>query len=109
MSGRDALTKDAKDLLGKRILTSLIGILATVRQRSAPRDEAFCPIAQAIRELENKITARPGELWRSAKLFRAIDNIEGSALKMRQPRRSRELLVHVARELRAVSGWTAAD
>jgi hypothetical protein len=109
MTGRDVLTDDDKELLGRGILTSLIAVLSSVRHRSTPRDEAFCPIAQSIRELENKLEARPAQLWRSAKLYRAIDNIEGSALKMRLPRRSRHLLQKVVFELRAVSGWTAAE
>ena len=98
-----------RNALSRRVLAALTDMLTTVRQRSAPRDPVFCPVAQSILEIQSLYDSHPGKLWRSPALYRAIDNLEGSALRAYQPRRSRELLVKVVNALRAVSGWTTTD
>jgi hypothetical protein len=98
-----------RDGLSRRVLAALIDMLTTVRQRSTPRDPVFDPIAQTILEIQSLYDTHPGKLWRSPALYRAIDNLEGTALRSYQPRRSRELLVKVVNALRALSGWSTAD
>ena len=98
-----------RDGLSRRVLAALIDMLTTVRQRTAPRDPVFDPVVQAIVEIQSLYDTHPGKLWRSPALYRAIDNLEGSALRSYHPRRSRELLVKVVNALRAISGWTTSD
>ena len=98
-----------RDGLSRRVLGALIDMLTTVRLRSAPRDPVFDPVAQAIHEIQSLYDSHPGKLWRSPALYRAIDNLEGTALRSYQPRRSRELLVKVVNALRALSGWSMSD
>lgn len=70
---------------------------------------ALDPVTRAAFEVQAKMVQRPTELWRSAKLFRAIDDIESAALHMPQHRKNAAELADISQELRRITGWTAAD
>ena len=67
------------------------------------------PVVRAVVEVQAKIVERPSELWRSSKLYRAIDDIESAALHMPQHRSNAIELADLSQELRGLTGWTAAD
>jgi hypothetical protein len=67
------------------------------------------PVVRAVVEVQAKIVDRPSELWRSSKLYRAIDNIESIALHMPRHRGNAVELADLSQELRGLTGWTAAD
>lgn len=70
---------------------------------------ALDPVARATFEVQAKMVSSPAELWRSSKLYRAIDDIESTALHMPQHRANAPELADLSQELRGLTGWTAAD
>ena len=94
-----------RDGLSRRVLGALIDMLTTVRQRSAPRDPLFDPVAQAIHEIQSLYDSHPGKLWRSPALYRAIDDLAGTALRSYQPLMARKALTTLTRSSRERRGW----
>lgn len=97
-------TKDEASATLKRIFRRLIDL-------SPGQSDLLVldPVARAAVEVMNKLVTSPDDLWRSAKLYRAIDDIESAALHMPQHRSNAIELADLSQELRGLTGWTAAD
>lgn len=68
------------------------------------------PVWRASHEILGKIgSPRVAELHRSSKLYRAIDDIESTALLMPKYRSSASELRAIASELRRISGWREGE
>ncbi|MBX9793378.1 MAG: hypothetical protein K2Y02_03675 [Burkholderiaceae bacterium] len=99
-----ALTKDQAYATLKRIFLRLVAL--------SPNQidlQMLDPVVRAAFEVQNKLVSSPDELWRSSKLYRAIDDIESTALHMPQHRANAPELADLSQELRGLTGWTAAD
>jgi hypothetical protein len=92
--------------------SELLGRICLRLAALSPADLALAaldPVARAAFEVQAKMAKRPTDLWRSAKLYRAIDDIESTALHMQKHRKNAAELADISQELRSITGWTAAD
>lgn len=67
------------------------------------------PVWHAAQELDRKLKSAKCDVHRSSKLYRAIDDIESTALLMPRYKPWRKTLSGVATELRRISGWREGE
>lgn len=111
MANRQPTTTD-KDIEAREILRPLYRRLGAVGGGDLNNMSFWLtdPVWQAGMAILEKIgSPRVGDLHHSSKLYRAIDDIESTALLMPKYQRSALELRSIASDLRRISGWREGE